>query len=107
MIGGIKIISEPLAYSTKWVFPKERFVEYEPKDESWCRYFGFGREEGPQAYQLVNRCPIFGTVTHMIVAHPTIVAKLRDQVASLSVPARLLNAGAAECNFSSSQLRGK
>lgn len=27
-----------------WQFPKERFVTYEPSDESWCRFFGIGKE---------------------------------------------------------------
>lgn len=30
-----------------WVFPKEPFITYEPSDESWCRYCGFGHEEAP------------------------------------------------------------
>lgn len=41
----------------KWQFPKESFVTYEDSDESWCRYFGIGREVTvteetriPQAY---------------------------------------------------------
>jgi hypothetical protein len=25
-------------------FPQERFVQYEPKDEEWCRYFGLGKD---------------------------------------------------------------
>jgi hypothetical protein len=29
----------------KWVFPKERFWEYEPSDEKWCRQLGIGHEE--------------------------------------------------------------
>lgn len=28
-----------------WVFPKNRFVQYGPSDERWCRFFGIGREE--------------------------------------------------------------
>ena len=27
-----------------WIFPKERFVIYEPSDEEWCRYFKIGYE---------------------------------------------------------------
>ncbi len=26
-----------------WQFPKYRFVEYEAKDEEWCRRLGFGK----------------------------------------------------------------
>lgn len=28
----------------RWEFPKERFCSYGPEDESWCRFFGIGRE---------------------------------------------------------------
>ena len=27
-----------------WQFPRERFVRYEQLDESWCRFFGIGKE---------------------------------------------------------------
>lgn len=27
-----------------WQFPTERFVRYESSDESWCRFFGIGKE---------------------------------------------------------------
>ena len=27
-----------------WKFPDEPFVQYEASDESWCRYFGIGKE---------------------------------------------------------------
>jgi hypothetical protein len=36
-----------------WVFPKDRFVEYEPSDEWWCRKYGFGHEETrPAVYRV-------------------------------------------------------
>ena len=28
----------------RWEFPVERFVEYGPKDEDWCRLLGIGHE---------------------------------------------------------------
>ena len=28
----------------RWVFPKDQFVEYEQKDEVWCRPLGIGSE---------------------------------------------------------------
>lgn len=31
-----------------WVFPKERFFEWEPKDEPFCRAYGVGHEEARQ-----------------------------------------------------------
>lgn len=30
-------------FASKWQFPKERFTNYEPPDEVWCRYFGIGK----------------------------------------------------------------
>ena len=29
----------------QWIFPADRFVEYEPSDEVWCRPLGIGKEE--------------------------------------------------------------
>lgn len=29
----------------KWIFPDEPFITYEPSDEDWCRYFGFGYQQ--------------------------------------------------------------
>jgi len=29
----------------KWIFPKDPFVTYEPSDEDWCRYFGYGHQQ--------------------------------------------------------------
>lgn len=41
----------------QWEFPQQRFVSYETTDESWCRFFGIGKEievvetvTFPQAY---------------------------------------------------------
>ena len=28
----------------RWYFPKNDLVQYEQSDESWCRYFGIGKE---------------------------------------------------------------
>lgn len=30
--------------TVRWVFPEDRFVTYEPSDESRCRFFGIGCE---------------------------------------------------------------
>lgn len=38
----------------KWHPPLDRFVEYGPEDESWCRFFGMGSletiDDGPAFY---------------------------------------------------------
>lgn len=31
-------------YAKKWVFPDDPMWEYEKEDETWCRFFGLGRE---------------------------------------------------------------
>jgi hypothetical protein len=43
-LGGLKVATNPHLAKRVWEFPKDRFVTYEPTDEPWCRYFGFGRE---------------------------------------------------------------
>lgn len=30
----------------RWIFPKDRFVEYEKCDEVWARALGYGYEQG-------------------------------------------------------------
>lgn len=49
MFGGEKVVLdnnlEPTIDETfGWIFPKEPFIKYEPKDEEMCRYFGWGRQ---------------------------------------------------------------
>lgn len=38
------VVSEHIV-ERKWIFPEDRFVIYEPKDEKWCRWLGIGHEE--------------------------------------------------------------
>lgn len=43
----IQNISAQISYHQSkrvWQFPRGRFVEYGPEDESWCRFFGIGEE---------------------------------------------------------------
>lgn len=61
----------------EWQFPKERFVEYEPSDETWCRYFGIGKEVEitetvtiPQAY--VRSVSPNGSMEIGAIAEPTV-----------------------------------
>lgn len=47
-------ISEHTTVS-RWVFPKDRFIEYGPEDERSCRYFGIGHEvREPGMYRVGN-----------------------------------------------------
>lgn len=45
MISGIRVdVSKHYPrYVRKWEFPKERFVEYESRDEAWAIPLGFGK----------------------------------------------------------------
>ena len=43
MLGALEIVVVGwLPVETKWIFPKDRFVEWGPEDESFCRAAGFG-----------------------------------------------------------------
>ncbi len=43
---GVPVYTNPLlpAYGKKWEFPRDPFVDYEVKDESWARPIGYGKE---------------------------------------------------------------
>jgi hypothetical protein len=41
---GVRVQFSDFATVPGWVFPEKRFVKYESKDESWCRYFRIGHE---------------------------------------------------------------
>jgi hypothetical protein len=36
-------LQETIDEPNGWIFPKEKFIQYEEKDRSWCEYFGIGR----------------------------------------------------------------
>ena len=64
---GLKIRVAKFCTTGKWLFPKHRFFEWEPKDEAFCRKYGIGRPE-PGCYQ-------FGDT---IIMHPEIYEQLKD-----------------------------
>lgn len=69
-LGGIKVVTDNKLYDVVWEFPKDRFIEYEPKDESWCRKLGIGKEKiVPKAFMIGNT----------LVAHPIIIAELKKR----------------------------
>jgi len=44
-----------------WTFLRDRFVEYEPEDESWARLFGFGEEALETAETVCPNAVCIGT----------------------------------------------
>lgn len=60
-LSGLPVVVDELALRRVWVFPRDRFIEYGPEDEGWCRALGLGREESRPGAFLVN-----GT----LVVHP-------------------------------------
>ena len=70
-ICGMPIVEDSNLFHREWVFPKERYVEYEPKDESWCRCFGFGKE------RIVPECYRIGNTWLM---HPILADQLRKEI---------------------------
>ena len=41
-----------------WEFPKSRFVEWEEKDEEWCRPLGIGRETTRIDEVVLKNCAV-------------------------------------------------
>lgn len=75
---GIPIEVSEHAVSRTWVYPTERFWQYEPSKETedWCRYFGIGHERvEPAVFQIRG---LYG-VGDVWVVHPTIFAALEKE----------------------------
>lgn len=72
---GIRIESCDLLYSTEWVFPERRFIEYEPKDEQWARPLGYGHENGPYSIHVQPT----RTTEEILYVHPTIYEKIKQR----------------------------
>jgi hypothetical protein len=71
---GLKIIeSRQLPYKDHWIFPKDRFVEWGPEDESYCRFAGFGRIH--RVYET------FRGVNSLLI-HPDTLAQLKKETAA-------------------------
>lgn len=67
---GFKIIESVYLTEKVWVFPKERFFEWEPKDEAMCRRLGIGHEvERGMCYRVGDT----------LVAHPSVVREMEKQ----------------------------
>lgn len=73
---GIEISVDPMAVTRPWIFPEHQFIEWEPKDEAFCRKYGIGHEgpEQPCAYQIGNRW----------VVHPAIYDSLVREIGEKS-----------------------
>ena len=69
---GFKIIENPhVPCHRKWIFPKDRFVEWGPEDESYCRFAGFGHEQITyESFRLGDT----------LVLHPSVAKELRRQI---------------------------
>lgn len=52
-------------HRTQWIFPDDRFVEYDESDEVWARGLGFGHEEEHVEVHDVET----GTPVRTIVMH--------------------------------------
>ena len=46
--------------SKRWKFPDNRFVSYEKSDESWCRFFGMGKEITVEERTVIPQATITG-----------------------------------------------
>jgi hypothetical protein len=66
---GLKVVNDYSMVDKVWVFPQDRFVEYEPKDEWWCRKYGFGHEETRPKAEVVR-------VGDTLYGHPTTLERV-------------------------------
>lgn len=48
-----------------WQFPRDRFVEYGPEDESWARAIGFGKE-----IEVTDSVEMFGHISDFRILEP-------------------------------------
>jgi hypothetical protein len=69
---GLKVVTDEKMVDRVWVFPKDRFVEYEPKDEWWCRKYGFGHEEVRPKQEVVR-------VGDTLCMHPAVWKQMGEQ----------------------------
>ena len=46
----------------RWIFPNDRFTEYEQKDEVWARVLGYGHEEGNDQ-EIIIPCAMIESIT--------------------------------------------
>lgn len=68
---GVPVHISEHALESVWVFPEDRFVEYEKKDEAWARKLGYGHEElRPGAYMV-------GT---SLLVHPDVWAEIKRRM---------------------------
>jgi hypothetical protein len=71
-LNGLAIVPCIWAATRPWVFPDEPFVEYEPKDEAWCRKLGIGHE-GPYKPSCLR-------IGDTLYCHPTIIEAIERQI---------------------------
>jgi hypothetical protein len=74
---GLKVVLDDTMTETVWVFPQDRFVEYEPKDEWWCRRYGIGHEETRPRAEAVR-------VGDVLYAHPTTFERISLSIKKLN-----------------------
>lgn len=73
-----RIEESSLAIVPRWIFPKERFFEYEAKDEKWCRLLGIGHEvREPGAILACYDDPILNRQISTLYIHPEIMKRIR------------------------------
>lgn len=81
---GLRVTVSEYALVRRWVFPVERFVQYGPEDERWCRYFGIGHEvTEPGAYQVGDTLVVHPVVWAALERHEKVVEAERNRVYEL------------------------
>jgi len=86
---GVKVILDAnCKQNIRWVFPRERFFEWEPKDERLCRLLGIGYEDfDPTCHEIrEDRNGVWSGAFgagHYFVMHPRLWAALKKKMPEL------------------------
>lgn len=77
LIAGFPIVEDKNCWQTVWVFPKDRFITYEKKDEEWCRPLGIGHQEIHPGCYLIQ----YPGEPMTLLIHPDLLKQLRKEAA--------------------------
>lgn len=70
---GLEVILDESMVVKKWVFPKDRFVQWGPEDEAYCRFAHYGHEEKIP-------CSTIYRIENKLVCHPYMWQRLKEEI---------------------------
>lgn len=81
MLYGTEIRYTTSAVTTPWIFPDHPYIEYEPKDEWWCRKYGIGHEgKSEPCVILMNKSGYLPGARDVLLVHPSLKKAFEEQI---------------------------